>query len=499
MVSDPIDLRAVAGVRVIETHISRVFLVGGYAYKVKKPVRFSFLDFSTPELRRTACEAEVRLNRRLASDLYLDVVLVTGIGTPGPEYAVRMREFEQQDQLDRRLAAGRLDGEALEVFAGRLAEFHRGAPAAAADTPFGAPEAVRGPVKDSLDELAARLRGDAERGLLEPLVAWCASRYREIEPLLAARKRDGCIREGHGDLHLANLVWRHDAIEAFDCIEFNAGLRWIDPVSDVAFLVMDLVYRGQGGVAHRFLNAWLEATGDYAAVPLLRYYLVYRALVRAKIAAIRRDAAPGDSGDDTRSVRAHLDLARQWAAPAAPRLVLMHGLAGSGKSRLSRALVAALPALRVRSDVERKRLHSLDVAARSGSPLGGGLYVAEATGRTYARLAQCAEAILAGGESAIVDAAFLERGQRARFHDLAQRLRVPCVIVACEAPRAELERRVAGRAAGGGDASEAGPEVLADQASRAEPLDEAERRRALVVDTSRPLTLDDLARRIDRL
>lgn len=465
---------AVREVRLLQTHISWVFLTGDFAYKVKKGVNLGFLDFSTIERRRHACEEELRLNRRLTADLYLDVVPITGtreaprLGGEGApiEYAVRMREFAQADQLDRRLAAGALAAGELEAFARDLAVFHSSAARARAGDPFGEARAVAAAALDSAADLQARARGPAEAGPAAALLRWL--RQAPVDVLLAGRKRGGFVREVHGDLHLANLARWRGRVVPFDCIEFEPMLRWIDVINDAAFLVMDLIHRGATPLAYAFLNAYLEATGDYQGVRLLRFYLVYRALVRAKVAAIRRDAGGGDADADTQSVQGHLALAGCLAAARTPTLVLMHGFSGSGKTFASGALAAARPAVRIRSDVERKRLHGLSLLARSGSDVARGLYSPAATRATYDRLAVLAEAILAGGEDCIVDAAFLVREQRAMFFALARRLAVPVVIATCEAPAELLEQRVLARTAS--DASEAGLAVLQHQRRTADPL-----------------------------
>jgi aminoglycoside phosphotransferase family enzyme/predicted kinase len=492
----------VAGVELVETHISWVLLAGDYAYKIKKPVRLSFLDFSTLQRRHEACKEELRLNRRLAPALYVDVVPIGGsaddprIDGAGPaiEYAVRMHRFPQSEQLDQLLAADALSAEALEAFGQHLARFHAQAPAAAADDDFGTPHRVYAPLRETVDDLlASRLSGSARRSMMA-LDAWSRSQTEALTPLFLRRKREGHVREGHGDLHLANLLRLKGTVTAFDCIEFDPALRWIDTMSDVAFLTMDLLYRGRGDLAYRFLNAYLEAGGDYDGVAVLRYYLVYRALVRAKVAMIRAAATEGEaSARHETEAAAHIALAAVRSDRPTPILLLTHGLSGSGKTWVSSALLERLPAIRIRSDVERKRLHGLAQDASSGSAVAGGLYTAEASAQTYAHLAAAAETILRGGETAIVDAAFLRAAQRAPFLALAARLHVACLILDCRAPVAELERRLDRRAAAGGDASEADRPVLAHQLEHAQPLSESERERTIVVDSERPLDAERLS------
>ncbi|MDD3762036.1 MAG: AAA family ATPase [Nevskiales bacterium] len=487
----------VSAITLLQTHISWVLLTGNYVYKIKKPVDFGFLDFSTLERRREACEAELRLNHRLAPELYLGLVQVIrsdggarigdvdAAGAEVVEYAVRMRQFGQDAQLDRVLECGALEPAALLQLAADIARFHLDAPAAPADSGFGSDQAVWQPVEDNFGVLEAAAATPHQRAQIAAVRQWCRACFRALRGRLEDRRRHGWIREGHGDLHLANLVLIEGRIRAFDCIEFSADLRWIDVISDVAFLMMDLAHRGRGDLAYRFINRYLEVTGDYAGIDLLDFYRVYRALVRAKVAVLQ---ARTSSGLERRALmsaaQTHLDLAQSWTLPSQPRLLLMHGLSGSGKSRVSAEVSALLPAIRLRSDVERKRLYGLAAEARSGSALDHGIYESDSSERTYARLADLARELLRSGHSVVVDATFLRRADRERFGVLAAELGVPLHILACSAPDDELRRRVRKRAEKGADASEAGVEVLERQFATVEPpaADEA----ALVI----PLATD---------
>lgn len=483
---------AVRGVRLAETHISWVLLTGDYAYKIKKPVDLGFLDFSTLDGRHHACVDELRLNRRFAPQLYLDVVPVVAtpqglrIGGDGAivEYAVKMREFAQDQQLDRLLAAGGLGIADMDVLGNAIAVFHGGAPAASAELPLGWPQQIAREARDNLDVLRGAPDSGHRDARIEALARWTDEQSARLSSLITSRRRQGFVREVHGDLHLANLVRIDGAIVPFDCIEFSEALRFNDTISDLAFLTMDLQYRGRLDLAYRLLNRYLEQTGDYAGVRLLRYYEVYRALVRAKIAEIRcRDTQGEDHAAQTGQREGYLAFALARARGTRPALVLMHGLSGSGKTRLSGRLMTALPAVRVRSDVERKRLHRLAAEGRSGSPVAGGIYAASASEQTYARLEQAAVASLDAGEVAIVDAAFLRRADRMRFRGLAQERAVALVIVSCAAPVTELQARIGRRAARGRDASEADAAVLAYQIENAQPLGEDERADAVEVST----------------
>ena len=471
----------VACVEVIETHISWVLLAGAYAYKVKKPVRLPFLDFSTLEARRRYCEEELRLNRRTAPELYLEVVPIAhtargpAVAAPGEpiEYAVKMRRFAADALAEDLARRGALGPVQIDAIAAVLAGFHAAAPRARAADGYGTAAQIAQPAIGNFDQIAAP---GAESGArLERLRAWTEGECRRLQPVFAARQAGGHVRECHGDLHLGNIAFIDGRAVPFDCIEFDPALRWIDVMSEVAFLVMDLLAHRLAGAAWRLLNLWLEATGDYESIAVLRFYLVYRAMVRAKIARIR--------GSDE-AFRLYLALAQSLARTAPASLLLMHGLSGSGKTTVSQAALERLGAVRLRSDVERKRLHGLAPEARTGAGLEGGIYAAAASRRTYAHLAGLAAGILEAGYPAIIDAAFLQREQRDLFRRLAERLGAACVIAACTAPQATLRQRVGGRTARSSDASDAGAAVLERQLAASQPLAQDEDAITVRVDTA---------------
>jgi len=479
-------------VELVETHISWVLLAGDFAYKIKKPVALGFLDFSTLEARHRCCEEELRLNRRTAPGLYLDVVAIGGtpqapaVGAGGAaiEYAVKMRRFDEAGLLDRLARNGALGAEILDRLAESIAAFHAGAAVAGAGAPFGDLRSVRDPALANFAHVAQLGPPAQDTGRLDRLRDWTAAELARLERALAARKAGGFVRECHGDLHLGNVALVDGAPTAFDCIEFNAALRWIDVMSEVAFLVMDLLDHGLEALAWRALNRYLEATGDYGGVPVLRFYLAYRAMVRAKVALIRArqgDAAPGAQREAGAAFERHLWLAERLARPAPAALVLMHGVSGSGKSWTGQRLLEATGALRVRSDLERKRLHGVAATGTSGSAVGGGIYGAEATQRTYERLAAVAAESLRAGWSVVVDAAFLRRAERDAFLALARSLGAPFALISCQAPPQVLRARIAARAAAGTDPSEADAAVLEHQLATEEHLGEDELAAALVV------------------
>jgi len=491
-------------VELVETHISWVFLAGEFAYKFKKPLDLGFLDFRDRERRLHYCREELRLNGRLAPDIYLGVVGArqgpagwrVGPLVAGAEPAVRMRRFPDDARLDRRLESGRLAADALEAFASELARFQRQLPPARPGDGFGDAAAVARPALANFDAMPAGQLDASAAQALEALEGWTRRHAKVLAPRFDARLADGFIREGHGDLHLGNLFVLQDRIAAFDGIEFDPALRWIDLQSEVAFLLMDLESRGHGELGWRFYNAWLAASGDYDGVDLLAWYLVYRHLVRAKIDAIRLAQgalAPDEQARLRERHAAHLELAGLHADPPVPWLVLMHGLSGSGKSRLARRLAPRLPAAWVRSDLERKRLHDLDPGGAAPAAVGVGLYGEEATARTYTRLAEIARTALRARMSIVVDAAFLESDRRQAFIDLAGECGGRAVVLACEAPPGVLRERVLARR---NDPSDAGLEVLEAQLARAIDVSSREAPYRVVVDTSADPDLDALIARL---
>jgi aminoglycoside phosphotransferase family enzyme len=496
---------AVEHVHCVETHISWVLLTGTYAYKIKKPVSLGFLDFSTLALRRAACLEELRLNRRQAASLYIDVVPIAGppdaaavLGDGEPiEYAVRMHQFPQAAQLDRLLEAGELGPEDMVRCARQIAAFHGGLPPAAAGGAYGTPAAAWQPVEDNFRTLRESVSDASLRVRLDSLERWSRTEFETLRETFAARLKQGFVRECHGDLHLGNLVRLGSEILPFDCIEFSPALRWIDVISDIAFLMMDLLYRGRPQLAYHLINAYLESSGDYAGLSVLRYYLSYRALVRAKVAVLRgAQGSISDAEVSEREAGTYMALAQRLASPAPPVLLLMHGLSGSGKSRLSGELMVLWPAIRIRSDVERKRIHGYASTASSGSRTGAGIYTPEAGAATYQRLADCAKTALAAGHCVIVDAASLQWQQREKFRSLAETAGVGFAIIDCVAPEPELRRRLRLRASRGDEVSEADEAVLDNQLRHAEPLREAERAMTLSAD---PVSAADPAALVARL
>jgi aminoglycoside phosphotransferase family enzyme/predicted kinase len=485
----------VSTIELLETHISWILLTGDYAYKIKKPVDLGFVDFTTLARRRHYCYEELRLNRRLAADLYCDVVTINGnveqpvINGSGEvlEYAVRMRQFDQQNLLVQLASRGQLHAQHCDALADIVADFHHNIEIADADSAWGSPDRVARWAQQNFEQIEPLLQNDAQRRQIRVLKDWTGRARQRLCESFAQRKQQGFIRECHGDLHLGNIALIDGHVTVFDCIEFNEELRWIDVMSEVAFLVMDLCDHRYTHLANRFLDRYLMHTGDYQGLAVLPFYLIYRALVRAKIDLLRLDQSSLEwqqVQNVLREYQSYIDLALDFAQPTRPTLFITHGLAGSGKSTLAAQLVEALGVIRIRSDVERKRLAGLRAQEHSGSELMQGIYTQESTQQTYRRVAECAGQALAAGYPVIADATFLQRWQRELFEQLAQRLGVKWRILAVQAPVAVLRERIEQRQRAHRDPSEADVAVLEAQLETLQPLSEEEIAQTVIIDSS---------------
>ena len=497
----------VGRLELLETHISWVILTGDFVYKLKKPVNFGFLDFSTLEKRKYYCSEEVRLNKRLAPQIYLQTVAINGskdepnLDGPGPtiDYAVKMRQFEQQDQFDRLLANNQLHRPDITKLAQIIAQFHQSARPTAPDSAFGDPDHILTPVRENFSQINALIENDGDRTLLNKVAHWSQKEHRRLQDRFSQRKRQGYVRECHGDMHLRNIATFHNDIVIFDCIEFNDNLRWIDVISEIAFIEMDLDDRGRQDFATVLLNSYLQHTGDYSALDLLRYYLVYRAMVRAKVDCIRahqEGIVIKEKANSLKEFRHYLNLAQQFTQPPPPFLLITCGLSGCGKTYVTDHLMDYLPFVRARSDVERKRLFGLAPDESSDSALDSGIYTTQASQQTYSHLGTIARGVLSAAWNILVDAAFLQPEQRQPFRDLAEELGVPFLILHFTAPQELLIQRVTQRQMENKDASEADRRVLEAQIQHQQPPMSAELPYTLEIDTSGSIDFPALAQHI---
>jgi aminoglycoside phosphotransferase family enzyme/predicted kinase len=464
-------------IRLIETHISWVFLTGAFVYKLKKPLDLGFLDYTTLERRRRFCEEEIRVSGRFAPEVYLAAVPIAGpaatarIEGAGPtiEWAVKLAQFDEADRLDNRFVAGRLTPADCERLGAEIAAVEEGLAVAGPDEAWGSAESVREAVTINLRQLREQ-RPDAARRV-DRIEAWLFARLHALRSVIELRRAAGRVRECHGDLHLGNLVFLAGRMTPFDAIEFSPGLRWIDVANDVAFLVMDLESRGRADLAAHVQSSWMEAADDHAAAVVLPVYEVYRAVVRAAVAALRGVDQAAERAETDR----YLELAERLMRPRRPVLVVTCGISGCGKTTLAGRIVAATGAVRLRSDVERKRLAGMGPADRPPDTAAtAALYGPEATRRVYGRLARLAGTLLDAGSSVVVDAACLKRWQRGEIAAVARDRQVPLVWLEIDVPLETALARVTARQASAGDASDATPAVVQGQWDAREPFTEHE-------------------------
>ncbi len=486
-------------IKVIETHISWVILTGSYAYKIKKPVNFGFLDFSTLEQRRFFCLEELRLNQRLAADLYLAVVPITGTLDDAEmdgvgnilDYAVKMRQFPTGLTLSEKAASKQLSAIEIDQLSEILASFHQHIAIANPSSNYGCSADINywfmenfGPINELLTDIQLQQQ-------LQAIQNWGQQEWLVKAEIMALRKQQGYVRECHGDLHLSNMTLINDKVTLFDCLEFNPLLRWIDVINEIAFVLVDLLHKQEQALAFRLLNGYLQLTGDYSGVVLLRYYLVYRALVSAKIALLRQKQQSTDNLPSSTCLKYQefMNLAEHYTQSSRVKLIISHGYSGSGKSTLMAELSENIAAIHLRGDIERKRLFGYTAEQDSQSTLNHGLYSEDASQKTYDYLAEFAKAILNAGFSVIVDATFLELKHRQRFKELAIECNSDFIIIDVQACYETLCERIKHRQ---GDASEATLEVLDYQQQWAQALTLDELDDVISVDSETDKVLETL-------
>lgn len=488
--------------QLIETHISWVILTGDFAYKIKKPVDLEFLDFRELARREHYCNEELQLNRRYTPELYLDVVPVTGteeapqIDGAGPvlDYAVKMQQFDTANLLDSVSKAGGLDTHLVRAIASQLARSHHDFPSVSATDN---PAAMRAAMFQNFDQVREYAIDDAAIAQLDRLEAWTRLHIARLLPLMSERVQQGNVKDLHGDLHLNNMVVLNGKVRFFDCIEFNEHFRVMDTIAEIAFVAMDMADRGES--AQQVLNDYFEYSGDYAGLPLLNLYRVYFAMVRAKVKLMREPTSNSEVQatavyqDFTRFVK----LAQSYTEDKPPFVALMHGVSGSGKSTVAARVAAHFGAIRLRSDVERKRLFGLSPDDTSQA-IKADIYTAQASKSTFERLVALARGVIDAGLPCIVDATFLEQAARKPFIDLGRELDIPLVILDCIAARDIIVARLRHRTQRASDASEADIEIMQKQLSALEPFEANETQYVVTIDSEQPFDGTPIEQRLEQ-
>jgi aminoglycoside phosphotransferase family enzyme/predicted kinase len=471
----------VTDIEVVQTHISVVFLAGQFVYKIKKPVQLSFLDFSTLDLRRHFCDEEVRLNRRLAPDVYLGVIAVTddgsGVRFEGAgqtvEWAVKMRRLPEAATLEQRVLRNEIDTTHVRPLAQRLADFHVIAARSDSIAAFGRFDVVARNIRENFVVSVPTIGRTISVAVRERLLTLTEQALDELKPLIESRAARGIPCDTHGDLHLDHVYLFPDRpqpanLVIIDCIEFNERFRYTDPVADMAFLVMDFEFHGRRDLATALTESYFQACADTEGQRLLSLYVSYRAAVRGKVDGLQLvEQEIPEAARDAALTRARghwlLSLSALEAPSRRPGLILIGGLPGTGKSTLSRRLAEQANFQVIRTDVVRKELAGLPAESVADREIGEGIYTPEWTDRTYAECLRRAETLLFEGDRVIVDANFLEERRRQEFFDAALRWGVPVLFLVCEAEAGVVKSRLQARL---GDASDANWPVYLHAAKR---------------------------------
>ncbi len=478
-------------IQLIQTHISYVLLTGDYVYKLKKPVNFGFLDFSTPDKRQHFCHEELRLNQRGAPELYLEVLPIAqaekqyqlgGAGQP-VEYALKIRQFPQEALFISMFEQGHLGEANLEELGRVLAQYHAKAETSARIRSFGEVPQVRAALDENYEQTEKYIGSQQTQPQFDETKQYTDDFFAQRPGLFTSRVQNNWIRECHGDLHLGNICCWQDKILLFDCIEFNEQFRFVDVMFDVAFIVMDLEARQRKDLGNAFLNTYVEQTGDWEGLQVLPLYLSRQAYVRAKVNSflLNDPAVPDAKKQEARATAAHYyHLAWQYTKPRQGQLILMSGLSGSGKSTIARQLARKLTAIYIRSDAVRKHLGGIPLTERGGT----NLYTDEMSQQTYGRLLELGIVLATQGFPVILDAKYDRQQLRLEAIAKAQSHHLPLQIIQCTAPLEVLRDRLSSRS---GDIADATADLLEAQQAASEPFTETEQPYVKILDTTQPL------------
>lgn len=480
-------------IRLIQTHISYIFLTGEYAYKLKKPVNFGFLNFTTLEQRQHFCREELRLNQRGAPELYLEVLPIcqqadrfqlAGDGI-AVEYTIKMRQFPDDALLSNIFEQGELTPELVQTLAGVVAQYHVGAETSDYIRSFGEVAQIRQAFDENYAQTEQYVGGPQTQAQFEQTRDYSDRFFSQNQALFASRVQNNCIRACHGDLHLGNVCYWQNQLMLFDCIEFNEPFRFVDVMYDVAFMVMDLQAKQRPDLANLFLNTYIEQTGDWEGLQVLPLYISRQAYVRAKVTSfLLNDPAVSEAAKQTASQTAAMYYRLSWQSTQAQagKIFLMSGLSGAGKTTVARQLAPQIGAIHIRSDAVRKHLAGIPLNQRGdqSGQFGSGIYTPEMTQKTYDRLQELALLLAKQGWSVILDAKYDRQALRQPVMTEAESHHLTVKILRCTAPLEVLRDRLNARQ---GDIADATAELITDQIKAAEPFTAAEQARAIEVNT----------------
>jgi aminoglycoside phosphotransferase family enzyme/predicted kinase len=464
----------------IETHSSIIFVTGDFAYKLKKSVNFGFLNFSSLTLREKFSTLEITLNKRTAPDIYLSVspvwqtttqplayTLIPQASQP-VEYLVKMQQFDPNKVLGAYLKNNSLSEQQVTQLTRNIVQLHQEAETVSNTIELGDPDNLIQPMLENFSTLFKSFQHPDLQYRLKQLSQWTLLTHQQLKPHLLRRKQQGFIRACHGDLHLDNIALIQEIPTLFDGIEFNEQFRWIDPLNDLSFLLIDLEFNQQEDIAHQILNDYMNQTGDYEALPLLIFYKVYRAMVRCKITTLRAFQLPKTETIALQSLQAQshkfLSQAESFAyTETTPQLILMQGVSGSGKSYFAKQLVTQFHFMSISSDIERKRLYHISPLTRMPNSEKQHLYSDQMSRTTYQQLLKKTQVMLESGMSVVVDATFLEHSHRQPFIELAQSMGISIGIFMILADLDTLKNAITHRNNTKTDPSDATIEVMQQQ------------------------------------
>jgi hypothetical protein len=476
-------------IEVKRTHSAIVFLTGEYAYKLKKPVNLGFLDFSTLDKRKHFLEEELRLNQRLAPDLYLEVLpisqvsdqFILGDNSNIVEYSLKMRQFPQDTLLSHLEENHQLTSDIIQALGKVVADFHLHTPSNDYITSFGKIDKIREAIDENYQQTDQYIDWLQTQDQFTETQAFTTDYLENKTDYFLQRQQKGKIRECHGDLHLNNICYWQNKIYLFDRIEFNEPFRFVDTMYDVAFTVMDLDVRNQKELGNLFLNTYLEQTGDWQGLQVLPFYLCRQAYVRAKVnSLLLEDASLSEKERETtiNSAQKYYHLAWQYTQKEQGRLILMSGLSGSGKTTIARKIAPEVKGIHLRSDAVRKHLAGIKLEETGSDKL----YTYEMSVKTYQELLSLGEMLLKQGVTVILDAKFDRREWRMKAQEMAKSLSVPFKIIYCEASPEILQQRLRERQ---GDISDATPQLLEQQIQQFESFEPTEEKYLIRYDTEK--------------